>query len=59
VQAASHVLGARPPQLETLSVGCTTTRSTLAARRAAIARLDTVTACWCSRHLRRDACNLV
>jgi PTS system ascorbate-specific IIA component len=42
VQAASHVLGARPPQLETLSVGCTDDPLDLLPRaRAAIARLDT------------------
>ena len=42
VQAASHVLGARPPQLETLSVCCTDDPLDLLPRaRAAIARLDT------------------
>jgi PTS system ascorbate-specific IIA component len=42
VQAASHVLGARPPQLETLSVRGTDDPLDLLPRaRAAIARLDT------------------
>jgi PTS system ascorbate-specific IIA component len=42
VQAASHVLGARPPQLETLSVCCDDDPLDLLPRaRAAIARLDT------------------
>jgi len=42
VQAVSHVLGARPPQLETLSVSCTDDPLDLLPRaRAAIARLDT------------------
>jgi len=42
VQATSHVLGARPPQLETLSVCCNDDPLDLLPRaRAAIARLDT------------------
>jgi PTS system ascorbate-specific IIA component len=42
VQAVSHVLGARPPQLETLSVAASDDPLDLLPRaRAAIARLDT------------------
>jgi PTS system ascorbate-specific IIA component len=42
VQAAAHVLGARPPQLETLSVCCNDDPLDLLPRaREAIARLDT------------------
>jgi PTS system ascorbate-specific IIA component len=42
VQAAAHVLGARPPQLETLSVCCDDDPLDLLPRaRQAIARLDT------------------
>ena len=42
VQAATHVLGARPPQLETLSVCCNDDPLDLLPRaREAIARLDT------------------
>jgi PTS system ascorbate-specific IIA component len=42
VQAVSHVLGARPPQLETLSVAASDDPLDLLPRaRAAVARLDT------------------